>query len=419
MSDFRRVVITGVGAVTPIGTTVDGLWAGLQARTSAVRTITRFDPGPFRSRMAAEIPDFRPQDHLDAKRARRLDRFSQLAVTSAGFALADAGIAPRKEDPDRVGAMMGSALGGVAFGESQVPGYLAEGPRGLDPSLALAVFCGAASCNIAIEFGFTGPNTTNAMSCASGTIAVGEAFHAVRDGRADVMLAGGAEAPIAPMTFAAFSIIRAMSRRNDDPARASRPFDAARDGFVMGEGAAVLVLEERSRAIARGAKIYAEVVGHAFTNDAYHMTAPRPDGRQAARAIQLALADGHVPPTDVGYINSHGSATPLNDPTETSAIKQVFGDHAYRLTISGTKGYYGHALGASGAIEAAICALALARGWLPPTVNLEHPDPSCDLDCLPAAGGGRTASPDAIVSNSFGFGGVNAALVLRPDVAGR
>ena len=419
MSDFRRVVITGVGAVTPIGTTVDGLWAGLQARTSAVRTITRFDPGPFRSRMAAEIPDFRPQDHLDAKRARRLDRFSQLAVTSAGFALADAGIAPRKEDPDRVGAMMGSALGGVAFGESQVPGYLAEGPRGLDPSLALAVFCGAASCNIAIEFGFTGPNTTNAMSCASGTIAVGEAFHAVRDGRADVMLAGGAEAPIAPMTFAAFSIIRAMSTRNDDPARASRPFDAARDGFVMGEGAAVLVLEERSRAIARGAKIYAEVVGHAFTNDAYHMTAPRPDGRQAARAIQLALADGHVPPTDVGYINAHGSATPLNDPTETSAIKQVFGDHAYRLTISGTKGYYGHALGASGAIEAAICALALARGWLPPTVNLEHPDPSCDLDCLPAAGGGRTASPDAIVSNSFGFGGVNAVLVLRPDVAGR
>jgi len=419
MRDFRRVVITGVGAVTPIGTTVDGLWAGLQARTSAVRTITRFDPGPFRSRMAAEIPDFRPQDHLDAKRARRLDRFSQLAVTSAGFALADAGIAPRKEDPDRVGAMMGSALGGVAFGESQVPGYLAEGPRGLDPSLALAVFCGAASCNIAIEFGFTGPNTTNAMSCASGTIAIGEAFHAVRDGRADMMLAGGAEAPIAPMTFAAFSIIRAMSTRNDDPARASRPFDAARDGFVMGEGAAVLVLEERSRAIARGAKIYAEVVGHAFTNDAYHMTAPRPDGRQAARAIQLALADGHVPPTDVGYINAHGSATPLNDPTETSAIKQVFGDHAYRLTISGTKGYYGHALGASGAIEAAICALALARGWLPPTVNLEHPDPSCDLDCLPAAGGGRTASPDAIVSNSFGFGGVNAALVLRPDAAGR
>ena len=417
MNSLRRVVVTGIGAVTPIGTAAAGLWEGLEARTSAVRTITRFDPAPFRSRMAAEIPDFRPQDHLDAKRAKRLDRFSQLAVTSARLALADAAIVPEREDRDRVGTMMGSALGGVAFGESQVPRYLAEGPRGLDPSLALAVFCGAASCNIAIEFGFTGPNATNAMSCASGTIAVGEAFHAVRDGRADLMLAGGAEAPIAPMTFAAFSIIRAMSTRNDDPATASRPFDASRDGFVMGEGAAVLVLEERSRAVARGAKIYAEVVGHAYTNDAYHMTAPRPDGRQAARAMKLALADGAVPPGEVGYINAHGSSTALNDPTETSAIKQVFGDHAYRLSISGTKGYYGHALGASGAIEAAICALALARGWLPPTLNLERPDPRCDLDCLP--GGGRTAAPAAVVSNSFGFGGINAALVLRPDSGAR
>ena len=233
MNNLRRVVITGVGAVTPIGTAADGLWAGLQARTSAVRTVTRFDPTPFRSRMAAEIPDFRPQDHLDAKRAKRLDRFSQLAVTSARLALADAEIEARKQDPDRIGTMMGSALGGVSFAEAQVPRYMAEGPRGLDPSLALAVFCGAASCNIAIEFGFTGPNATNAMSCASGTIAVGEAFHVVRDGRADVMVAGGAEAPLAPLTFAAFSIIRAMSTRNDDPARASRPFDASRDGFVM------------------------------------------------------------------------------------------------------------------------------------------------------------------------------------------
>jgi 3-oxoacyl-[acyl-carrier-protein] synthase II len=417
MNRFRRVVITGVGAVTPIGTAAAGLWDGLAARASAVRTISRFDPTPFRSHMAAEIPDFRPQDHLDAKRARRLDRFSQLAVTSARLALEDSGVVAEREDRDRIGTMMGSALGGAAFAESQVPGYLADGPRGLDPALALSVFCGAASCNIAIEFGFTGPNATNAMSCASGTIAVGEAFHAVRDGRADLMLAGGAEAPIAPMTFAAFSIIRAMSTRNDDPATASRPFDASRDGFVMGEGAAVLVLEERSRALARGAKIYAEVVGHAYTNDAYHMTAPRPDGRQAARAIQLALADGDVAPGEVEYINAHGSSTPLNDPTETSAIKQVFGAHAYRLAISGTKGYYGHALGASGAIEAAICALALERGWLPPTLNLDRPDPQCDLDCL--RGAGRTASPAAVVSNSFGFGGINAALVLRPDSGAR
>ena len=411
MNGQRRVVITGVGAVTPIGTAADGLWAGLVARRSAVREITRFDPAPFKSRIAAEIPDFHPQDHLDARRAKRLDRFSQLAVASARLALADAELIPAREDAERIGAMMGSALGGVAFAESQVEEFRREGPRGLNPSLALAVFPGAASCNIAIEFGFTGPNSTNAMSCASGTIAVGDAFHAIRDGRADVMLAGGAEAPLAPMTFGAFSVIRAMSTRNDDPPHASRPFDASRDGFVMGEGAAVLLLEERGRALARGAPIYAELVGYAFTSDAYHMTAPRPDGRQAARAIRLALADGAVAPTEVGYVNAHGSSTPLNDTTETTALKQVFGDHAYRLTVSGTKGYYGHALGASGAIEAAICALAMARRWLPPTLNLEHPDPGCDLDCLPHEG--RAAAPDVVLSNSFGFGGINASLVLR------
>lgn len=410
-NEGRRAVITGVGAVTPIGTGAEGLWAGLAARVSAVRAITRFDPTPFRSKIAAEIPDFRPHDHLDAKRAKRLDRFSQLAVTSARFALADAELDPRRENRDRVGAMMGSALGGVAFAEAQVERFRAVGPRGLDPALALAVFPGAASCNIAIEFGFTGPNSTNAMSCASGTIAVGDAFHSIRAGRADVMLAGGAEAPLAPMTYAAFSVIRAMSTRNDDPAHASRPFDEDRDGFVMGEGAAVLVLEERERALARGAKIYAELIGYAFTNDAYHMTAPRPDGRQAARAMELALADARVAPGEMGYINAHGSSTPLNDATETTAIKRVFGDHAYRLSVSGTKGYYGHALGASGAIEVAICALALERRWLPPTLNLERPDPACDLDCLP--GEGRAAAPELVLTNSFGFGGINASLVLR------
>jgi 3-oxoacyl-[acyl-carrier-protein] synthase II len=411
VTERRRVVITGVGAVTPIGTAATGLWDGLTARRSAVREITRFDPTPFKSRIAAEIPDFRPHEHLDAKRAKRLDRFSQLAVASARMALEDAAMRPEREDSDRVGVMMGSALGGVAFAEAQIPQFYRSGPRGLNPGLALAVFPGAASCNMAIEFGFTGPNSTNAMSCASGTIAVGEALHTIRDGRADVMLAGGAEAPLAPMTFAAFSVIRAMSTRNDDPARASRPFDEARDGFVMGEGAAVLVLEERRRALARGAKIYAELVGYAFTNDAYHMTAPRPDGRQAARAMRDALADGDVAPVDVGYVNAHGSSTPLNDSTETSAIKQVFGDHAYHLMVSGTKGYYGHALGASGAIEAAICALAMDHRWLPPTINLDRPDPACDLDCLPHEG--RAAAPEIVMSNSFGFGGINASLVLR------
>src|SRR2546425_8980055 len=263
----RRVVITGVGAVTPIGTAADGLWAGLAARRSAVREITRFDPTRFRSRIAAEIPDFRPLDHLDAKRAKRLDRFSQLAVTSARLALADAELDGAREDADRVGAMMGSALGGVAFAEAQVSDFLKDGPPGLDPALALAVFPGAASCNIAIEFGFTGPNSTNAMSCASGTIAVGDAFHAIRENRADVMLAGGAQAPLPPRNYAAVHAVRAMSTRNDDPAHASRPFDEGRDGFGMGEGAAGLVLGERPRAGGRGGEGCAGSVGHAYNND--------------------------------------------------------------------------------------------------------------------------------------------------------
>jgi 3-oxoacyl-[acyl-carrier-protein] synthase II len=408
---MRSVVITGVGCVTPIGTGVEGLWEGLRARRSAVRRLTRFDAEPFSSRVAAEIPDFRPQDHLEKKRVRRLDRFSQLAVASARLALKDAELAPERENRDRIGAMMGSALGGVSFAESQAEVFRREGIRSVDPALALAVFGGAASCNIAIEFGVTGPNSTNAMSCASGTIAVGEAFHAIRDGKADVMLAGGAEAPLSPLCFGAFSIIRAMSTRNDDPGTASRPFDRSRDGFVMGEGAAVVVLEERSRAEARGAPLYGEMLGYALTNDGHHMTAPRPDGREAARAMRLALDDAHVRPDDVGYVNAHGSSTPLNDPTETRAIKQVFGEHAYRLAISGTKGYYGHALGASGAIEAAICGLSLRRDWLPPTVNLTQPDDACDLDYL--ANGGRDGAPEFMLSNSFGFGGVNACLVIK------
>jgi 3-oxoacyl-[acyl-carrier-protein] synthase II len=412
---MRSVVITGVGCVTPIGTGREELWQGLKARRSAVRQITRFDAEPFTSRVAAEIPEFHPADHLEQKQARRLDRFSQLSVAAARLALADAELAPEREPRERMGAMMGSALGGVAFAEAQVDAYRRDGLKAVDPRLALAVFGGAASCNIAIAFGITGPNATNAMSCASGTIAVGEAFRTIRDDRADVMLAGGAEAPLAPLCFGAFAIIRAMSTRNDDPATASRPFDRARDGFVMGEGSAVVVLEERARAEARGARIYAEVLGYALTNDAHHMAAPRPDGREAARAMQLALGDAHVAPGEIGYVNAHGSSTPLNDPTETRAIKQVFGDHAYRLAVSGTKGYYGHALGASGAIEAAICALALERDWLPPTVNLTEADPACDLDYLANGGGsgGRDGAPELLLSNSFGFGGVNACLVLK------
>ena len=407
----RRVVITGIGAVTPIGITGDGLWQGIRAERSAVGSLTRFDPSPFRSHNAAEVNDFIPTDHLEHKKAKRLDRFGHFSVVSAGMALADSGIDLAVEDRDRIGTMMGTALGGVAYGESQYAGYLQSGVRGVDPLLALTVFGGASSCNIAIEFGVTGPNSTNSMSCASGTIAVGDAFRQVRDGYAGVMIAGGAEAPLAPLCFGAFSIIKAMSTRNDDPAGSSRPFDRDRDGFVMGEGAAVMILEEYERAVARGARIYAEVLGYGVTNDAHHMTAPRPDGAQAARAMRLALGDAHVSAPEIDYVNAHGSSTPLNDPTETLAIKDVFGDHAYRLPLSGTKGYYGHALGASGAIEAAICALAMEHEWIPPTVNLTVADEACDLNFLP--GSGRTMRVDHILSNSFGFGGINASLVLR------
>jgi 3-oxoacyl-[acyl-carrier-protein] synthase II len=407
----RRVVITGIGAVTPIGLGVEGLWDGLRRRHSAIRAITRFDPSVFKSRIAGEVDGFHPTDHIEERRARRLDRYSQFSIAATRMALADASLDLHREDLDRVGAMMGTALGGVAHGEQQYNNFLTQGPRAVDPALALTVFAGAASCNIAIEFGCTGPNATNGMSCASGAIAIGEAFRAIARDQADVMVAGGAEAPLAPLCFGAFAIIRAMSTRNDDPGTASRPFDAGRDGFVMSEGSAVLILEERSRALARGGPIYAEVCGYGLTNDAYHMTAPRPDGSQAARCIRNALAEARVSPGEVGYINAHGSSTPLNDPTETSSVKQVFGEHAYRLAFSGTKGYYGHALGASGAIEAAICALASRRRWFPPTVNLETPDPACDLDHV--TGEGRPLDPDYMVSNSFGFGGINAALVFR------
>lgn len=407
----RRVVVTGIGAVTPIGLGREGLWQGLRAERSAVGPLTRFDPSIFRSHNAAEVRDFVPTDHLEAKRARRLDRFGQFSVVAAKMALEDAGLDPAKEDRERIGTMMGSALGGVAYAEDQLGVFLSRGLRAVDATLALAVFGGASSCNIAIEFGVYGPNSTNGMSCASGTIAVGDAFRQIRDGYADVMICGGAEAPLAPLCFGAFALIRAMSTRNDDPATASRPFDRDRDGFVMGEGAAVLILEERERARARGAPVYAEVLGYGMTNDGHHMTAPRPDGSQAARAMRLALRDAHVSPDEIGYVNAHGSSTPLNDPTETLAIKTVFGDRAYGLPVSGTKGYYGHALGASGAFEAAICALGLARAWLPPTINLSVPDAQCDLDYVP--GRGRDAAPEHVMSNSFGFGGINATLVMR------
>ncbi|HEX4683726.1 MAG TPA: beta-ketoacyl-ACP synthase II, partial [Gemmatimonadaceae bacterium] len=385
MADQRRVAITGIGVVTPIGITREGMWRGLQRAQSAVRPVTRFDASLYRSQIAAEI-DFAPTDFIEARRARKLDRFAHFTISSARLALEDSGINMAAEDRERVGSMMGSALGGVGYAEEQFNVFKTQGIKSVSATLATNVFAGAASCNVAIEFGAQGPNSTNAMSCASGTMAIGEGFRQIRDDYADVMICGGSEAPLNQLCFGAFAIIRAMSTRNSEPERASRPFDRNRDGFVMGEGAGVLVLEELGRAKARGAHIYAEVSGYAFCNDAHHMTAPRPDGSQAARAMRGALKDARVAPHEIGYVNAHGSSTPLNDPTETRAIRSVFGDHAAKLQVSSTKAYYGHALGASGAIEAAICALSLEQEWLPPTLNLDTPDDGCDLDYIPGAG---------------------------------
>ncbi|MDB4893244.1 MAG: 3-oxoacyl-[acyl-carrier-protein] synthase 2 [Gemmatimonadetes bacterium] len=411
MADRRRVAVTGIGAVTPIGIGRQGLWDGLRREKSAVATLTRFDPSVWRSHNAAEVNDFHAADFMDAKRVKRLDRFGAFSVACAKQAIEDAGIDLATEDRERVGAMMGSALGGIRFAEDQLRVFLREGAKSLDPSLALNVFAGAASCNIAIELGAQGPNSTNAMSCASGTIAVGDAFRAIRDGYADVMFAGASEAPLADLCYGAFAIIRAMSTRNDDPSVASRPFDKDRDGFVMGEGAAVLVLEELERAMARGAHIYAEVVGFGSSNDAHHMTAPRPDGSQAGRSMRLAIKDAGIVTNDISYVNAHGSSTPLNDPTETLAMKTIFTDHAAKLQVSSTKGYYGHALGASGAMELAITALALDQRWLPPTLNHDAPAEGCDLDYIPNHG--RDCDVEYALSNSFGFGGINAAVVLK------
>ena len=407
----RRVAVTGIGAVTPIGLGADGLWQGVMANRSAVRAVDRFDASPFPSRVAAQVDDFRPQDHLDARRARRLDRFSQFSVAAARMAGEDAGWTDTSLSAERTGVWIGSALGGVAFGEEQHANYVQRGLRAVAPTLATAVFGGAGASNVSIDLGIRGPAVGNANSCASGAMAIGQAFHAIRAGIVDAALAGGAEAPLAPLTFGAFAMIRVLSSRNDDPEHASRPFDVDRDGFVMGEGSAVLALEDWSAAEARGATILGEVVGFGASTDAFHLTAPLPSGEAAAAAVTAALADGEVAASEIGYVNAHASSTQLNEPAEARALRLALGEHAATVPVSGTKGLYGHALGASGAFEAAITVMALRAGCLPGTCNLVNLDPEVELKVLrePLA-----ASPAAALSTSFGFGGMNAALIFRP-----
>jgi 3-oxoacyl-[acyl-carrier-protein] synthase II len=376
---------------------------------SAVRRITRFDTSGTNSKIAAEVC-FDPLDHLSRKQARRLDRFSQFALVCAHLALDDAKLTVRDASELGTGVYVGSALGGVAFAEEQHESYVRHGPHHVNPLLALSVFGGAASSNVTIELGLTGASLAYGNSCAAGMIAIGEAARLIEDGRVPVMLAGGVEAPLAPLTFGAFAMIRVLSTRNDDPETASRPFDRDRDGFVIAEGGTLLVLESFEHATSRHAHIYAELAGYGTTSDAYHMTAPHPDGLHAARAMSDAITSAGLAPEDIEYVNAHGSSTVLNDSTECKAVRHALGKHADQVMVSGTKGLHAHALGATGAMETAICALALERGHVPGTANLRELDPACDLDIVPP--GGRDVRVGHLLCNAFGFGGVNASLAL-------
>jgi 3-oxoacyl-[acyl-carrier-protein] synthase II len=420
VSDRRRVFITGLGMVTPIGTGVDGFRAGLRAERSPVKRVDRFDPTAFRSQVAAQVDDFDPLAFLDPKVARQLDRFSQFGLVAGRLALDDARLAPGAPNhpaPERIGIYLGSALGGIAYAESQHERYMEKGIRQVAPNLALAVFGGAAPANLGIALDVRGPILSTANSCASGSVALGEALGDLREGRVDAAIAGGCEVPLSALAFGAFDIIKALSStHNATPDRAERPFDAERDGFVMGEGVAWLVLETEDIVRARGAEPYAELMGYGATSDAHHMVQPRPDGREAGRAASIALADADVDPAEIDYVNAHASSTPIGDVAEARALTLALGERAASVPVSGTKAYYGHPLGASGAIEAAICSMAIRDGWAPPTVNLEQPDPD-SAQLLPMLlREGCPGTYRRVLSTSFGFGGLNAAIVLgKPD----
>jgi 3-oxoacyl-[acyl-carrier-protein] synthase II len=405
------VWITGIGLITGLGNDVASCWQGIQRGQSPAKRIDRFDPSAFRSQVAVQADAFDAGEFMDPRTVRQTDRFSQLAIAAGRQAMEDAGL-PR-ESGREVGVYLGSALGGIAHAERQHARFLDRGIRAVAPNLALAVFGGAAPANLGILLGLRGPIVSNANSCASGAVAIGEAMRAVRSGEVDAAIAGGVEAPLSPLGFGAFDLIRALSHgRNDDPAAAARPFDAARDGFVMGEGAALLVLEEAREAERRGARPWAEIQGYGATSDGYHMVQPRPDGSEAARAISRALADAAVEPGEIDYVNAHATSTPLGDVAEAVAIRLALSSAAASVPVSGTKALYGHPLGASGAIEAALCALVIRHGWAPGTVNLAEPAPDV-MEQIPALLREPCAQPfRRVLSTAFGFGGLNAALVL-------
>src|SRR5579871_3472417 len=416
----RRVVVTGLGAVTPVGNTVAESWNNLLAGCSGIDAISLFDASGFDVRIGGEVKNFKPEDHIPTKELRHLDRSSKFAMVAAKEAVADAALNMSSECPDRVGVIFGTAAGGVEKVLTQQQILLERGPDRVSPMFLPHFLPDSASGLVAIMLGAEGPNMAVASACATGSHAVGEALKTIQRDDADLIVAGGTEASMLPVIFAGFINMRALSSRNDDPKSASRPFDADRDGFVISEGAAVLILEELAHAERRGAHVYAEVVGYGSGNDAWHMVQPRDQGAGAAKVMRAALRDAQrnrgLEPSDIGYINAHGTSTPYNDRFETAAIKDVFGDHAARLAVSSTKSMTGHMFGAAGAMESLACVKAIETGWLPPTINYQTPDPECDLDYVPNKA--RQWTPSTALSNSFGLGGHNATVVFRPCATG-
>ncbi len=410
-SPRRRVVVTGMGVMTSLGLDVASFWQNIVSGRSGVGHIQSFDASAFTTRIAAEIRDFDPEQYMGRKDARRMDRFAQFAVAATRCALEDAQLKIGPDNADKIGVLIGSGIGGIQTLEKQYEVLYEKGPSRISPFFIPMLISDMASGQVSIIFGAKGPNSTVVTACATGTHAIGDAYHIIRRGDAEAMICGGAEAPMCRLGLGGFCAARALSTRNDDPECASRPFDADRDGFVMGEGAGVLILESLEHAQARGARIRAEVVGYGMTGDAYHITAPAPLGEGAARAMAMALCTAGVTPADVDYINAHGTSTIPNDPLETMAIKTVFGEHAYRVAISSTKSMTGHLLGAAGAVEAIITILAMETSTIPPTINLERPDPECDLNYTPNQAVKREVR--YALSNSFGFGGHNATILLR------
>ncbi|MDD2717215.1 MAG: beta-ketoacyl-ACP synthase II [Candidatus Wallbacteria bacterium] len=408
---MRRVVITGIGVISPFGTGNDVFWNSLSAGISATRRIQSFDPSNHDSQVAGEVLDFNPENFVERKEVRRLDRFSQFAVAAGKLALADSRIKPENLNPERSGAILGTGIGGISTLEAQCRVLMEKGPSKVSAFLVPMMISNMASGNLAIYLGLKGINYIIASACASGTHAVGEAFHKIRDNQADLIFSGGVEAAITPLTVAGFGSMKALSTCNDKPETASRPFELHRNGFVIAEGGAVLILEELELAKKRGARIYAEIAGYGATDDAFHITQPAPEGEGACRAMKLTLSDAHLLPENIEYINAHGTSTHYNDLNEARAIKSLFGEHAKKLKISSNKSMIGHLLGAAGAVEAAATALTLLHGLIPPTINYNQPDPECDLDFVPNK---AIAIPvKTAISNSFGFGGHNACLAFK------